>query len=266
MEENEQQQPWTILSSTDDDDDDVYFSGLFRSVGNVLLDLTGGTFSLTQQIFLASTGDGSAAIVGNVPKFALAIITLVFDILFVFQVCGGVFQGFPIHPNWVGWEDVLSISSIHSFLSLPLPISLIQSPSLQHFVFYRGLSPTVHITDSRRKGSLLESTLPFSSRWPMEDQYLTTSEYSHLPQHRGSLYTPPTPEDLNGGGGGGGGHHSDQGSVVGSLSLQYESPPSQQTHHSQSSVHSEFTNEDRIGGGGVWRQDLEDEDEDARVF
>lgn len=79
-----------------------------------------------------------------------------------------------------GWMDG---GFPHSFASLLF---------CQHFVFYRGRSPTTFIKDSRRKESFLEpmGALPFSSRWPMEDQYLAASEYSHLPPsglHAGDL-------------------------------------------------------------------------------
>ena len=61
------------------------------SIHNVLLDFTGGSLSLLQQVLSAyNTGDWSF-VTGNIPKFILGFESMVFDIVFMFQhyVCYG---------------------------------------------------------------------------------------------------------------------------------------------------------------------------------
>lgn len=55
------------------------------SIGNVLLDFTGGAFSLIQMFLLAYNNDDWAAIFGDPTKFGLGVFSIAFDILFIIQ-------------------------------------------------------------------------------------------------------------------------------------------------------------------------------------
>ena len=61
------------------------------SIGNVLLDFTGGSLSLLQQVLSAVNTNDWTFVTGNVPKFILGFESMVFDIVFMFQhyVCYG---------------------------------------------------------------------------------------------------------------------------------------------------------------------------------
>jgi len=55
------------------------------SIGNILLDFTGGSTSLLQMFLLAYNNDDWKEIFGDFTKFGLGAISLSFDILFIFQ-------------------------------------------------------------------------------------------------------------------------------------------------------------------------------------
>jgi len=55
------------------------------SIGNVSLDFTGGTLSLLQQCLSAYNTNDWGFITGNIPKFLLAVESLIFDTLFFIQ-------------------------------------------------------------------------------------------------------------------------------------------------------------------------------------
>ncbi|EDV22287.1 uncharacterized protein TRIADDRAFT_29291, partial [Trichoplax adhaerens] len=55
------------------------------SIGNVLLDFTGGSFSLLQMFLLAYNSDDWGSIFGDPTKFGLGLFSVCFDILFIFQ-------------------------------------------------------------------------------------------------------------------------------------------------------------------------------------
>lgn len=56
------------------------------SIYNILLDFTGGVFSITQMFLLAYNYDEDwGSIFGNFTKFGLGVISIVFDIIFVVQ-------------------------------------------------------------------------------------------------------------------------------------------------------------------------------------
>ncbi|KAF8326520.1 PQ loop repeat-domain-containing protein [Cantharellus anzutake] len=55
------------------------------SIGNILLDLTGGSLSLIQLFIDASADHDWAAVTGNPVKFGLSILTIIFDMVFVIQ-------------------------------------------------------------------------------------------------------------------------------------------------------------------------------------
>eukprot|EP01102_Stenamoeba_stenopodia_P005677 TRINITY_DN1641_c0_g1_i1.p1 TRINITY_DN1641_c0_g1~~TRINITY_DN1641_c0_g1_i1.p1 ORF type:complete len:293 (+),score=46.02 TRINITY_DN1641_c0_g1_i1:77-880(+) len=55
------------------------------SIGNVLLDFTGGTFSFLQQFLLAINQGDWSLVYGNPAKLALSLLSVGFDLLFMFQ-------------------------------------------------------------------------------------------------------------------------------------------------------------------------------------
>lgn len=55
------------------------------SIHNILLDFTGGLFSIAQMFLLAYNYDDWVSIFGNFTKFGLGVISIAFDILFVVQ-------------------------------------------------------------------------------------------------------------------------------------------------------------------------------------
>lgn len=55
------------------------------SIGNVLLDFTGGSFSLLQMFLLAYNSDDWSSIFGDPTKFGLGFFSILFDILFIIQ-------------------------------------------------------------------------------------------------------------------------------------------------------------------------------------
>ncbi|XP_022319379.2 cystinosin-like [Crassostrea virginica] len=60
-------------------------STLGWSIGNVLLDFTGGSFSLLQMFLLAYNNDDWSSIFGDPTKFGLGAFSILFDILFMVQ-------------------------------------------------------------------------------------------------------------------------------------------------------------------------------------
>ncbi|GFO11322.1 cystinosin [Plakobranchus ocellatus] len=55
------------------------------SIGNVLLDLTGGILSILQMLLNAYNGDDWDSLFGNLTKLVLGIITIIFDMIFIIQ-------------------------------------------------------------------------------------------------------------------------------------------------------------------------------------
>ncbi|CAL1526899.1 unnamed protein product [Lymnaea stagnalis] len=55
------------------------------SIGNVLLDFIGGWLSILQMFLLAYNGDDWESIFGNVTKFGLGVVTIIFDSIFIIQ-------------------------------------------------------------------------------------------------------------------------------------------------------------------------------------
>lgn len=60
-------------------------STLGWSIGNVLLDFTGGSFSLLQMFLLAYNNEDWSSIFGDPTKFGLGAFSILFDILFMVQ-------------------------------------------------------------------------------------------------------------------------------------------------------------------------------------
>jgi len=55
------------------------------SIGNVLLDCTGGVLSIAQECVDAVIKDSWDGITGNLPKFLLGLVSIVFDVVFMVQ-------------------------------------------------------------------------------------------------------------------------------------------------------------------------------------
>ncbi len=55
------------------------------SIGNVLLDFTGGSFSLVQMFLLSYNNDDWTSIFGDPTKFGLGLFSILFDMLFIVQ-------------------------------------------------------------------------------------------------------------------------------------------------------------------------------------
>jgi len=55
------------------------------SIGNVLLDFSGGVFSVVQEILDAYISNDWTGISGNLPKFGLGFVSIAFDVAFMFQ-------------------------------------------------------------------------------------------------------------------------------------------------------------------------------------
>lgn len=89
------------------------------SIHNILLDFTGGLFSITQMFLIAYNYDDWLSIFGNFTKFGLGIISILFDLLFVTQ--------HYILYNQIGQLDV-SVESIPS----PVISETVRSVSYQH--------------------------------------------------------------------------------------------------------------------------------------
>ena len=55
------------------------------SIGNIILDLTGATFSFLQNFLYVAAGESWEAVWGNSPKVGLALVAFSFDLLFLLQ-------------------------------------------------------------------------------------------------------------------------------------------------------------------------------------
>jgi hypothetical protein len=55
------------------------------SIGNILLDFTGGVLSVLQMFLLAINYDDWSSIFGSPTKFGLGLFSVLFDILFIVQ-------------------------------------------------------------------------------------------------------------------------------------------------------------------------------------
>ena len=60
-------------------------STLGWSIGNIILDLTGGSLSILQMILLSCNFDDWRSIFGNPTKFGLGLFSILFDLLFILQ-------------------------------------------------------------------------------------------------------------------------------------------------------------------------------------
>ncbi|XP_056018253.1 cystinosin-like isoform X2 [Ostrea edulis] len=82
-------------------------STLGWSIGNVLLDFTGGSFSLLQMFLLAYNNDDWSSIFGDPTKFGLGAFSIMFDILFMVQhYC--LFRGKNPYDSLNNYEEVIT--------------------------------------------------------------------------------------------------------------------------------------------------------------
>uniref|UniRef100_A0A7E4VHQ4 Cystinosin homolog n=1 Tax=Panagrellus redivivus TaxID=6233 RepID=A0A7E4VHQ4_PANRE len=58
------------------------------SIGNVLLDFTGGSMDITQMVLQASNTDDWSGFTGNPVKFGLGLVSMIFDVVFMIQHYG----------------------------------------------------------------------------------------------------------------------------------------------------------------------------------
>lgn len=57
----------------------------FRSIGQIIFDLTGGILSLSQLIIDASMQNDWSGVTGNPTKLGLAVVSMSFDLIFITQ-------------------------------------------------------------------------------------------------------------------------------------------------------------------------------------
>ena len=55
------------------------------SIGNILLDILGGSLSLTQMFLLAVNYNDWPSILGSITKLTLAVVSIIFDLIFTIQ-------------------------------------------------------------------------------------------------------------------------------------------------------------------------------------
>lgn len=55
------------------------------SIGNILFDIIGASLSLIQMFLLAINYNDWPSILGSITKFALAIVSIIFDLIFIIQ-------------------------------------------------------------------------------------------------------------------------------------------------------------------------------------
>lgn len=81
------------------------------SIGNILLDFTGGSFSLLQMFLLAYNHDDWSSIFGNPTKFGLGVFSILFDILFMVQHY--ILYRKPVGYSVINEEEVLPNAENH---------------------------------------------------------------------------------------------------------------------------------------------------------
>jgi len=72
------------------------------SIGNVLLDFTGGSLSILQMFLLAYNNDDWDSIFGDFTKFGLGAISILFDVLFIVQH----YCLYPPKKNYLIYEEI----------------------------------------------------------------------------------------------------------------------------------------------------------------
>ncbi|VDM73176.1 unnamed protein product [Strongylus vulgaris] len=55
------------------------------SIGNILLDFTGGALDIVQMVFQSYNVNNWSAFYGNPVKFGLGLVSIIFDIIFIIQ-------------------------------------------------------------------------------------------------------------------------------------------------------------------------------------
>lgn len=70
------------------------------SIGNVLLDLTGGSLSMLQMMLQGVNNSDFSNIFGDPTKFGLGLFSIIFDVLFIVQ-------HYVLYPNKPGYRAQL---------------------------------------------------------------------------------------------------------------------------------------------------------------
>jgi len=81
------------------------------SIGNVLLDFTGGSFSIIQMILISYNNDDWTGIFGDPTKFGLGLFSVIFDIFFMLQHYV-FYRGNLPHETLAGSSEELSNSPV----------------------------------------------------------------------------------------------------------------------------------------------------------
>lgn len=91
------------------------------SIHNILLDFTGGIFSITQMFLLAYNYDDWISIFGNFTKFGLGVISMSFDIIFVIQHYVLYKQSDNLDDSTESLPSPVISQSIRSMSQVPAP-------------------------------------------------------------------------------------------------------------------------------------------------
>ena len=81
------------------------------SIGNILLDFTGGTLSMLQMFLIAYNNDDWSSLFGDPTKFGLGFFSVAFDIFFMLQHYV-FYRGNVPHETLSGCNEELAVSPI----------------------------------------------------------------------------------------------------------------------------------------------------------
>uniref|UniRef100_A0A1I7XU70 Cystinosin homolog n=1 Tax=Heterorhabditis bacteriophora TaxID=37862 RepID=A0A1I7XU70_HETBA len=81
------------------------------SIGNVLLDFSGGSLDILQMVLQCINVENWSALSGNPVKFGLGLISIIFDILFMIQHCVLYRDVDVVHNHYEGYENAESPQS-----------------------------------------------------------------------------------------------------------------------------------------------------------
>ncbi|PAV61647.1 hypothetical protein WR25_00671 isoform A [Diploscapter pachys] len=100
------------------------------SIGNVLLDFTGGTLDILQMILQASNVNNWSAFYGNPVKFGLGLVSIIFDVFFMLQHYV-LYRGATVpHNEYAGFDNPESEESsenpVENYGSIPAEEPIVQ--------------------------------------------------------------------------------------------------------------------------------------------
>ncbi|PIO62522.1 Lysosomal Cystine Transporter [Teladorsagia circumcincta] len=105
------------------------------SIGNVLLDFTGGSLDILQMVLQCVNADNWVAFYGNPVKFGLGLVSIFFDIIFIIQHYV-LYRGVKVvHAEYEGIENPIAPQSPSSAPSDHGSINQSQDPILQDVQF-----------------------------------------------------------------------------------------------------------------------------------